>query len=56
MMSDGDRELLAKVAPDLMESVDMDGSNLLDQLRARGALTIQQMEHIKVSKQHTAAL
>ena len=51
MMSDQDRELLAKLAPELMKSVIIDGSNLLAQLRAKGTITDQQMEHIKVIKQ-----
>ena len=52
VMSPQDRELLAKLAPELMESVIIDGSNLLAQLRARDALTDEQKDHIKVGKQY----
>ena len=52
MMSDQDRELLAKLGPDLMKSVIIDDSDLLGQLRAKGALTDQQKDSIKVIKQY----
>ena len=51
MMSDQDRELLAKLEPELMKSVTIDDSDLLAQLRARGALTDQQKEAIQVIEQ-----
>ena len=47
MMSDQDRELLAKLGPDLMKSVIIDGSDLLAQLRAKRALTDQQKAKIE---------
>ena len=52
MMSAQDRDMLVKLEPDLMESVLIVGSDLLARLRARGALTNQQKEHIKVIKQY----
>ena len=52
MMSDQDSELLVKLGPDLMKSVIIAGSDLLAQLRAKGALTDQQKNHIKVIKQY----
>ena len=48
MMSAQDRELLAKLGPDLMKSVIIKGSDLLAQLRGKGALTDQQKDSIKV--------
>ena len=48
MMSDQDRELIAKLEPELMKSVIIDDSDLLSQLRARGALTDRQKESIQV--------
>ena len=51
-MSAQDRELLTKLGPDLMKSVIIDGSDLLAQLRAKGALTGQQKDRIKVIKQY----
>ena len=53
MMSAQDRELLTQLAPELMKSVIIDGSDLLAQLRAKGALTDQQKECIKVIKQYS---
>ena len=52
MMSDQDRELLVKLGPVLMKSVKIVGSDLLAQLRAKGALTDQEKNHIKVIKQY----
>ena len=52
MMSAQECKLLAKLEPDLMKSVIIDGSDLLAQLGARGALTRQQKDRIKVIKQY----
>ena len=52
MMSDQDSELLAQLTPALMKSVTIDESDLLAQLRARGALTDQQKHWIEVIKQY----
>ena len=52
MMSDQDRELLAKLEPELMSRITIEGSDLLAQLRAKGALTDLQNETIKVIKQY----
>ena len=53
MMSDQDRELLAELGPELLESVIIDGSDLLVRLRAKRALTDRQQEDIKVMTQYT---
>ena len=52
MMSAQDSKLLAKLGPDLMKSVTIDGSDLLAQLIAKDALTDQQKDRIKVIKQY----
>ena len=43
-----DCKLLEKARPDLMKTVDLEGSCLLGELRARGALRAEQEEIIKV--------
>ena len=48
MMSVQDSELLVKLGPDLMKSIKIVGSDLLAHLRAKGALTDQEKNHIKV--------
>ena len=51
-MSDQDRELLIRLRPELMNRVTIEGSDLLAQLRIKGALTDLQHEVIKVIKQY----
>ena len=51
MMSDNDRGLLVKLTPDLMKSLEIEGSDLLAQLRSLDTLTYLQEEDIKVIKQ-----
>ena len=51
MMSDDDRDLLVKLRPDLMKSLEIESSDLLEQLRSRGELTALQEEDITVIKQ-----
>ena len=52
MMSDQDRKLLVTLEPDLMSRITIDGSDLLARLTAKGALTEQQRDHIKVTEQY----
>ena len=49
MMSEDDKALLDKARPLLLQSVDIEGSFLLEQLRCRAALQDQQFEVIDVS-------
>ena len=55
-MTDGDRDLLVKLAPKLIELVVIEHSDLLAEMRIRGALSEMQSAIIRVSKQHAAAL
>ena len=48
MMSAEDRSLLVKHRAELMDSIDLEGSSLLDQLLQRTALNSQQVDIIKV--------
>ena len=51
MMSDDDRDLLEKLTPDLMQSLEIKSSDLLAQLKSRKMLTYLQKEEIEVTKQ-----
>ena len=50
MMSDDDRDLLEKLTPDLMQSLEIKASDLLAQLKSRKTLTYLQKEDIEVVK------
>ena len=47
-MSSEDRRLLERVTPDLMDTVSIDGSSLLAELRKREAITEIQEQDIQV--------
>ena len=51
MMSENDRDLLEKLTPDLMQSLEIKSSDLLAQLKSRKTLTYLQKEEIEVIKQ-----
>ena len=48
-MSDGDRKLLEKNRPQLISGIELEASDLLDQLLSRGALTTLHIQAIEVS-------
>ena len=52
MVSGQDKDLLTELGPDLMKLVDICESDLLAQLRAKGAITDIQKQCIKVIKQY----
>ena len=51
MMSEDDRDLLVKLRPDLMKSLEIEGSDMLAQLRSRDTVTYLEEEEIRVIKQ-----
>ena len=53
MMTPENKSLLDRHRTELMESIDLEGSTLLDQLLQRDALQAQQVAVIKVKQSHT---